>query len=61
MIATKGRGCGTKLRHPDRAAAERQIDKLVRRGAAAQRLNAYQCKHCKQWHVGHRPKERKNR
>lgn len=53
MIRTKGRMCTGKIRHPNKAAAERALRALVARGAAPFRLRAYRCDHCGSWHVGH--------
>lgn len=53
MIRTKNRMCTGKVKHPDKASAERALRALVARGAARSRLNVYRCDHCRQWHVGH--------
>lgn len=54
MIRTKNRMCTGKVRHADKAAAERALWDLVDRGAARNRLNVYRCDHCDGgYHVGH--------
>ncbi|HEX8024730.1 MAG TPA: hypothetical protein VF484_00860 [Candidatus Limnocylindrales bacterium] len=55
---TKQRGCGQKVPHPTRKAAETHMWNLVRKGAALARVNVYRCKHCPSWHVGHKPRHR---
>lgn len=45
--------CGKKKRHETREAAEAQLWRLVRAGAAKSRLKAYKCDHCTGYHVGH--------
>lgn len=59
---SKGRACQGKRRHPDRAAAEQHLQRLIRNRAAKGGLMAYECRHCNNyatgrngWHVGHRP------
>lgn len=54
--ATRGRSCTGKIRHAGEAAATAHMRKLLARGAV--RLNAYACRHCGGWHVGHLPKPR---
>lgn len=53
-----GRRCFPKERCPTRGAAEAQMRSIVRRGLEkdADRIHCYQCPHCGDWHVGHRPK-----
>jgi hypothetical protein len=51
---TKGRGCGTKMRHRTTGAAWRHVARLVARGAAYGALEPYRCD-CGWYHVGHRP------
>jgi hypothetical protein len=54
---SKGRGCDGKKRHDDKDQAVGQIWSLARhRGAVPSRYQAYSCKHCGGWHVGHRPR-----
>lgn len=57
-LRTKGRMCAGKRRHPTRGKALAHMRQLVRRGAASERLNVYECPHCGGWHVGHLGKER---
>jgi replication-associated recombination protein RarA len=56
---SKASECGTKQRHPDQDAALAHCARMLRNGAA--RLVVYRCKHCRAWHIGHRPRPRKNR
>lgn len=55
-LRTKGRSCAGKRRHPRRDAALGHLAVLVAEGAV--RLNAYPCRHCGGFHVGHLPKPR---
>ena len=50
---TKGRSCDGKERHDTRQAAQANIGRLAKRGAAEDRLEAYPCGFCGGWHVGH--------
>ena len=45
--------CGTKRRFDTAKGAIAMATSLRRRTGEA--YDAYQCKHCGQWHVGHRP------
>lgn len=47
------RACRGKRAHSTRAYAEAQLQELIDGGANADLLRAYQCKHCRSWHVGH--------
>lgn len=43
-----------KIRHRTRAAAGKQLSRLVAAGGRdADRLHPYLCPHCRDWHVGH--------
>jgi hypothetical protein len=53
--STKGRGCGGKRRHATREDAELEVGRKVARGAPNGAYNAYRCRSCGSWHVGHRP------
>lgn len=54
MTRTRARMCTGKVRHPDKAAAEAAMWRMVREGAARRRLNVYRCDHCEGgFHVGH--------
>lgn len=55
VTSTKSRGCGAKHQHTSRQAAERQMESLIDAGEYAGNLNVYRCRHCRTWHVGHRP------
>jgi hypothetical protein len=56
---TKGRKCGTKIRHRSFQAALAHKKDMIANGAAGDWLNVYACEHCSGWHVGHRPGRRK--
>ncbi len=46
----------TKVCHNTKARAERALTKLARRGddwRDKRTLEAYHCRHCQEWHVGH--------
>jgi hypothetical protein len=58
---SKASECGTKQRNATKQEALGQLTALARRGANFHRLSAYHCKHCGAWHVGHRPKPKRNR
>lgn len=58
---TAQRGCVGKLAHKDQVAALRHVAGLIRAGAHRSSVNAYQCKHCGRWHVGHHPGPRRLR
>lgn len=49
------RACGKKVKH-EKDAAFREALRL-RRLYPGERIDAYKCEHCHQWHVGHRTKE----
>jgi hypothetical protein len=55
-LRTRGRSCAGKRAHDTETSASEHLDRLVRQGGV--RLNAYRCKFCHQWHVGHLPKPR---
>jgi hypothetical protein len=58
--ATKGRACATKRAHGSRWRAERELERLVRRGAV--NLIVYPCPTGQDhYHVGHRPGSRRKR
>lgn len=56
---SRARECGSKQRHPDRGAALRHFQSLVRYGTAPGRMSVYRCPHCGAWHVGHRKRRRR--
>lgn len=56
LTATKGRSCQGKRRHPSQAKALAHLRDLLSKGGV--RLNAYECRHCGGFHVGHLPKPR---
>ena len=53
MTGTRGRACTGKKSHTSRQHAAEHRDQLIARGAAAEGLRAYRCRHCGSWHVGH--------
>jgi hypothetical protein len=55
---TKGNTCGSKRPHPDRAAAQAHVQRLVRQGAAPGLMTTYRCRLCGAWHVGHRERRK---
>ena len=55
MRSPKNRGCAGKKRYRSQQYAESVIGRLVAAGALARHLNAYLCRHCHAWHVGHVP------
>lgn len=57
----KAEQCSGKQRHPDRAAAEAHVFALARAGGMLKRLRVYLCRFCGCWHVGHKPKPRRQR
>lgn len=54
MTRTPARGCQGKQRHDTKDQARTHLERLIRNGAARQRLEVYKCKHCGAYHVGHR-------
>ena len=46
-----------KVRYIDERTALRGMEQVSRRDPSRARLNAFECEHCGDWHVGHRPKE----
>lgn len=60
---TRARGCAGKLAHGSPQGAQVQIARLVaQRGAPADAYEAYECRWCGRWHVGHRnPRKRGGR
>ena len=46
------RHCGQKVRHADRASAERESVRLERVEKA--KFNSYHCECCGAWHIGHK-------
>lgn len=56
---TRVRECGAKQSHSSKADAERHIWSLVRAGTSLGRMQAYRCKHCGSWHVGHKKRRRR--
>lgn len=61
MTGPKARECGTKQQHPTQAEALAHWSALVRGGSSRKRLTVYRCRHCRAWHVGHKPKPRRTR
>lgn len=47
------RACAGKQRHADQAAAFAHLTSLRRRSAYTGALDAYRCRFCKGWNVGH--------
>lgn len=56
---TKARGCGSKRRHIDEAAARAHIGWLRRGGAAEGTYHPYSCRRCGTWHIGHVPSKKR--
>jgi hypothetical protein len=57
--STYARSCAGKKSHTSRAVALRHVQRLVRKGAAADAYEPYPCGRCATWHVGHRsPRDR---
>lgn len=54
MVKTKARSCTGKATHESRTQALGHIHALARHGAAFTRYDAYRCRHCGAWHIGHR-------
>lgn len=59
MTETKARACAGKRAHPTHAQAEKHMFRLVKDGAALSGLNVYDCRHCPNFHVGHKPRGRR--
>lgn len=55
MNKAKTRQCGSKKRHASRKAAEYARIK-TQEVTGEMTLVAYQCPHCKGWHLGHAPR-----
>jgi hypothetical protein len=54
MTVTRARACDGKHPYPDRKSALDALFALARdSGAAFWRLNAYRCRWCRSWHIGH--------
>lgn len=51
--AIRRRACDGKQRHPTAERAWAHITSLARSGLAKGTLNAYRCRFCRGWHVGH--------
>jgi hypothetical protein len=52
--------CWRKEKHQSQGKAEAALRSMRRQSEwlrDGDRLNVYQCVHCRQWHVGHRPGE----
>lgn len=45
--------CKGKIRRKSRGAAEAHLRALEKQGKASSRDNAYLCRFCRGWHVGH--------
>lgn len=58
---TKAAECGDKQAHSDKQDALGRRAAMIRGGSPAWRLAVYRCQHCNAWHIGHRPKPKKNR
>jgi len=57
MTATKGRQCRGKKAYATRGAAQAVSSWLIRHmGSLPAHVSVYRCKHCKLYHVGHRPR-----
>ena len=56
MSAPPGHRCQDKTAYPDRETARRALAEFIRiTGAYGPRMNAYQCRTCRQYHFGRRP------
>lgn len=51
--AIRRRSCSSKIRHDDEAAARAHIGHLNRTKGYQGPMNAYRCRFCGGWHVGH--------
>lgn len=51
--------CAGKIRHDSEAKAWRHINGIMRRRGADGKMNAYRCKYCGFWHIGHARKGRR--
>jgi hypothetical protein len=49
------RACGNKVKHSQAGAFSEAI--RLRRLYPGEQIDAYRCKHCSAWHVGHRVKK----
>ena len=47
------RSCGRKRAYPTKLAAQIDARQATRRDA--RKINAYRCRFCHQWHIGHAP------
>lgn len=59
VTAPPGGLCRRKRAYDTQKWAERVLAGMVRRGSYAATLNAYQCKRCGSWHIGHQPGARR--
>ena len=53
FLIDKDKSCTHKVRYGHRDTAEKVIDKLKAKNANIGRLESYECRYCKGWHIGH--------
>lgn len=53
MKTTRAAECGTKHGHPDRDRALKHLAQLEKTGCSTRLMQAYRCRWCAPWHVGH--------
>jgi hypothetical protein len=61
MDRSQAAECGTKQQHTTKQAALDHRAALMRGGSPGSRIHVYRCQHCRSWHVGHKPKPKRNR
>jgi hypothetical protein len=60
MTMTRARACQGKMQLT-KAEARATVARLRREGSAAGAMDAYRCRHCAHYHVGHAPRRRGRR
>lgn len=61
MSIRKAAQCTGKQRHDTEEKATAHKMSLVRSGARMNRLSVYRCRFCAAWHVGNKPKPKRQR
>ncbi len=49
------RGCTAKMAYPTMNKARNAASKVAIRNGDGKPMNAYKCKRCRQYHIGHKP------
>lgn len=53
--AVRRKACKGKFRHADAGAARSELSRLIRSKGYNGAMNAYACRWCGGWHIGHTP------